>query len=104
MVRTTTGVECSECGLTSGHHEATGDVRCDSCGRFAESSNDYCAKHSVNVRNLTGWDGCPQCREEQRVAAQEQEMMARRADPNMHNSVDAQANAIDHSRGPSDFM
>jgi len=98
------GVECTNCGLTSGHAEAGGDVRCDECGRFAERSGDYCGKHGVNVRKLNGRDKCPKCRRERDVRQREQELQARSADPNMHNMVDAQANAIDHSRSPGDFM
>lgn len=89
MTRTTTGVECAECGLTSGHHEATGHARCGQCGRFAEPTNDYCARHGANLRRLTGYAKCPKCREEEAVRAQEREMMERRADPRMHPTVDA---------------
>lgn len=90
MVRTTTGVECESCGLTAGHHEARGAARCGECGRFAESSSDYCAQHEVDLTNLpTGYSSCPYCQERRRVEQERQEMMERRADPRMHPSVDA---------------
>lgn len=47
---------------------------------------------------------CPKCDEARRVEEERRELQARRSDPQMHNMVDAQANAIDHSRSPSDFM
>ena len=82
------GVECDNCGLGKGTRTDHG-VRCDDCGQFAETSGDYCGEHGVNLRRLTGYDHCPACREIQRAEAERQEMMQRRADPQMHNSVDA---------------
>lgn len=68
------------------------------------SDNDMaCERHGLEELP-NGYDECPQCAEERRMEACERERMERRADPQMHNMVDAQANAIDHSRSPSDFM
>lgn len=49
----------------------------------------YCERHDLDWGRLTGYDHCPACREEQRVREMEQEMHARRADPDMHPMVDA---------------
>jgi hypothetical protein len=98
------GIDCEHCGAGPGHAEAGGRVRCDRCGRFATRSSAYCAKHGVNVRQLRSRSDCPKCRQERDVQARERERQARRANPNMHNMVDAQANAIDHSRSASDFI
>jgi len=95
MVRTTgIAVECVSCGHTSGHADATANggtrLRCDECGQFAERSDDYCAEHDVRTDRLpTGYSECPYCAERRRVEQERQEMMARRADPRMHPSVDA---------------
>ena len=51
--------------------------------------DQYCIAHDVNVDRLTGYDECPMCRQEHRVEQMEQEMHARRADPDMHPTVDA---------------
>lgn len=50
----------------------------------------------------SGYDRCPMCDEDRRIRAEKMERLARRSDPNMHNMVDAPANAIDHSK-PLDF-
>ena len=99
-------VECSEHGKTRGTTAGIdqGGLRCNECGRFAKPAVGYCAKHGVNWGDIGGYDHCPKCREERRIEEERQEIMSRRADPNMHNMVDAQANAIDHSRSPSDFI
>lgn len=52
-------------------------------------AQDYCDRHDIDVSELTGYDECPKCMEERRVEAMEKEMMERRADPNMHPSIDA---------------
>lgn len=87
------GVDCTTCGLGSGHIDLRGgpnSARCDGCGRFAEKTNDYCAEHDVNVRTLPrGYSRCPYCQERDRIEAERQEMMARRANPRMHPTVDA---------------
>lgn len=89
MVRTTTGVECESCGLTSGHHESDGNARCGECGRFAEPSNDYCAEHGVNVRKQPVYDECVYCKRDRERQQLQQERQARRSNPRMHPSVDA---------------
>lgn len=85
------GVTCSKCGTTKGQSAniGQGGLRCSNCGRFAKKAHGYCAKHGVNWGDVTGYDHCPMCREEERVEQQRQEMMARKADPNMHPTVDA---------------
>lgn len=84
------GIDCSNCGV---HGEGTpaesGGTRCAKCGRFGSEAQQYCASHDVNYAALNGYDHCPMCREEQRVEQMAQEMHERRADPRMHNSVDA---------------
>lgn len=86
-----TGAKCSDCGPTVGVpvETAQGGLRCDECGRFSEEYAGFCAKHEVHWGGVTGYDHCPMCREEQRVRQARQEQMARRADPNMHPTVDA---------------
>jgi len=55
---------------------------------MSEEDSEYdCEIHETDFP--TGYDHCPYCREERRVNAMEQELMERRADPNMHPSVDA---------------
>jgi hypothetical protein len=49
----------------------------------------YCDTHDIDVDALNGYDHCPKCQEQRRVEAMEQEMHARRADPDMHPTVDA---------------
>jgi hypothetical protein len=97
-MRYPTGVRCSACGLGEGTIDTETSIARCSCGRFAERTSDYCAKHGVNIAELTGYDECPKCRREEERDALERELQARRSDPQMHNMVDAQANAIDHSR------
>jgi hypothetical protein len=84
-------VRCSECGPTVGESACIdqGGLRCRSCGKFAEPCPTFCAKHEVNWGRLSGYDHCPRCRQEESVRAQEREMHQRRADPNMHPTVDA---------------
>lgn len=47
-----------------------------------------CDRHDIK-RLPTGYDRCPYCEEERRIEAEKFEMMARRADPDMHPTVDA---------------
>ena len=93
------GVECSDCGThVEGVPADSGRTRCGKCGQFGSPADDYCSEHDVNYGRISGRSRCPLCVEERKVQRREQEMHARRSDPNMHNMVDAQANAIDHGR------
>lgn len=82
-------VECNNCGKTGGKEGDDGQLHCGGCGRFAVEAEQYCALHDMDYSRLTGYDHCPQCREEQRLQAQQQEMHARRASERMHQTVDA---------------
>jgi hypothetical protein len=83
------GVNCSECGVhRNGEKTNDGRTRCGKCGQFGEEAEQYCVEHDTNYAGLPG-SGCPYCREEERIRAQEREMHARRSDPQMHPSVDA---------------
>lgn len=95
-------VNCDDHGKTEGRETPYG-ARCATCGRFAPVVEDYCLRHDIDVSRLPH-DSCPRCRQEREREQQLQERQARRSDPNMHNHVDAQANAIDHSRSASDFI
>lgn len=94
MARTGIAIACAQCGMTSGHADARANggtrIRCDSCGQFSERTDRYCAEHDVRLDRLpTGYSRCPYCQERDRVEQMRHEQMARRADPNMHPSVDA---------------
>lgn len=84
-------VDCSKCGKHTEGERGTDDThRCGKCGRFAEEAEDYCVEHNVDEAKLPrGYDRCPKCKQKERVEAERQEMMERRADPNMHTMVDA---------------
>lgn len=83
-------VDCSQCGKGVGIPEGETLNRCLSCGRYAESADEYCLTHNIDYEGLYPEDNhCPHCREERRIESMEQERMARRADPNMHPTIDA---------------
>jgi len=84
----TVAVKCNECGKTGGSRNG-GTLRCGECGRFASETSGYCASHDVRFERISGYSHCPRCRERRNVEAQKHEAMARRADPNMHPTVDA---------------
>jgi hypothetical protein len=84
------GIDCDNCGITKGNPVGENLNRCVECGRYASDDTSHlcCVRHEV--RNSPYPSGqCPRCEQEQSVRAQEQEMMERRANPRMHNSVDA---------------
>jgi len=79
---------CDKCGNIAALPEAGGQLRCVECGRFAEENPDYCLEHDVD-KTRSPHGRCPYCYERERVRQQEQAMHERRADPDMHPSVDA---------------
>lgn len=80
---------CANCGFTEGTPEGENLNRCADCGRFASDDPDVCCvRHEVRSSPYPSGT-CPLCEQERDVRAQEQEMMARRADPRMHSTVDA---------------
>lgn len=86
----TVAIDCTQCGLTDGTPEGKNLNRCTECGRFASNDTSHvcCARHGVRESPYPS-GVCPRCQQEQSMRAQEQEMMERRANPRMHNSVDA---------------
>lgn len=62
-------------------------------------SDTVCERHGVESLP-TGYDRCPYCVEEEKRNEQMVERAMRQSDPQMADNIDAQANAIDHSRRP----
>lgn len=92
--RLTVDIDCSNCGFSEAVRLDTGTIsgatlRCADCGRFASKDSDACCvKHEVRESPYPS-GACPACEQGRSVRAQEQEMMQRRANPRMHNTVDA---------------
>lgn len=85
----TVAIDCTKCGFTKGVPAGEGLNRCVECGRFATDNPDVCCvRHEVR-RSPYASGECSRCEQERSIRAQEQEMMERRANPRMHNSVDA---------------
>jgi len=86
-----TDIDCENCGFTNGVVIGEKLNRCTECGRFAsdDAGEDVCCMRH-EIRNSPYPSGqCPRCEQERSRRAQEREMHQRRADPTMHNMVDA---------------
>lgn len=88
-------VDCDECGgFRIGKVEIDEDydlkekAKCTDCNNVAEQTDEFCAKHGVNIRK-SAYNECPRCKRIRRDKQLEQEHHARRANERMHPSVDA---------------
>lgn len=57
-------VKCADCGFTTGtpdQRSQTNKPRCDDCGKFCDETDEYCAKHSIQISELSYTDSCPGC-------------------------------------------
>ena len=71
-------IDCESCGKNSGTVESGGRLRCSTCGRFGQETDEYCMVHEVDYSGIYPEDNhCPYCREERHVEEMRQHEMTR---------------------------